>query len=277
MRSPKATVSASVPVSALSAFVTAGRENLVTLRALVIREIMIRYKREGLGFIWLVLEPMILTVMVMILWTIAYGKQKGGVAILPMVLTGYSFLTLWRHIVSRSIFTLKLGFDLKYHRAIQYGDIVLSRYFLEFLGVQLAFWVVYLILMSVDIVPPMYDLTLICMAWLLFSFLAIGLGLIIVACTEIFEGSERFIQPANYVTIPLTGAFTMVSWLPQSAQDVMLWSPMVHGVEMLRAGVFGPNVPTHYDPFFLFMTGLIANGIGWSLFNIAKKRVEPFT
>lgn len=252
-------------------------ETFTTLRALLIREIMIRYKREGLGFAWLILEPMILTVMVMLLWRLMYGSDKQGVGVLPLVLTGYSFLTLWRHIVGRSIFVLKLGFDLKYHRAIQYGDIVLSRYFLEFLAVQLAFWIVYIILLAIGVVNPIYDMYLVTMAWALFGFLAMGLGLTIVATTEIFESSERFISPIMYVTIPLTGAFFMVSWMPYSVQEVLLWSPMVHGVEMLRAGFFGPKVPTHYDASYLFMCGLIANGIGWALFNVAKTRVEPLT
>lgn len=252
-------------------------ETFTTLRALLIREIMIRYKREGLGFAWLILEPMILTVMVMLLWRLMYGSDKQGVGVLPLVLTGYSFLTLWRHIVGRSIFVLKLGFDLKYHRAIQYGDIVLSRYFLEFLAVQLAFWIVYIILLAIGVVNPIYDMYLVSMAWALFGFLAMGLGLTIVATTEIFESAERFISPVMYVTIPLTGAFFMVSWMPYSAQEVLLWSPMVHGVEMLRAGFFGPKVPTHYDVSYLFMCGLIANGIGWALFNVAKTRVEPLT
>jgi capsular polysaccharide transport system permease protein len=260
-----------------SLFWRASRENAITLRALLIRDIMIRYKREGLGFAWLILEPMILTVMVMLLWRLMYGADKQGIAVLPLVLTGYSFLTLWRHIVGRSIFVLKLGVDLKYHRAIQYGDIVVSRYLLEFLAVQLAFWIVYVVLFLVGAVMPIYDLFLVSVSWLLFGFLAIGLGLIIVATTELFESSEKFITPIMYVTIPLTGAFYMVAWMPYGVQQVLLWSPMVHGVEMLRAGVFGPKVPTVYDASYLFLFGLFANGIGWALFNVAKTRVEPLT
>lgn len=258
-------------------FVRAFLDLCQTQKALIIRDFMIRYKREGIGFGWLVIEPMILTVMVMLMWTTMYGSSKQGVGVVPLVLTGYSFLTLWRHTVGRSIYVLKMGYDLKFHRAIQYGDIILTRYLLEFLAVQLAFWIAYIILLLVGWVKPIYDLFLIIQAWLLFGFLSMGVGIIIASATELSESVERFVTPAMYITIPLTGAFYMVSWMPYSVQSVFLWSPMIHGVEMFRAGFFGPGVPTQYSAAYLFYVALVANGFGWLFFNYVKCRVEPFT
>jgi capsular polysaccharide transport system permease protein len=245
------------------------------IRALLIREMMVRYKREGLGFGWVVLEPIILAGCVMVSWRLMYGPNNHGVSVVPLVLTGYTCLTLWRNIVGRSVLALKTCVDLKYHRSVQYGDVILARFILEALAALSAFWIVYILLYLIDLVPPIYDLSLVTIGWLLFIFFSIGVGFIIVALTELREGSEHFIPPISYITIPLTGAFVMVHWVPEVAQTVLLWSPLVHAVEMLRGGVFGPSVPTSFDTFFLFLSGLLVNGVGWILFNIAKTRVEP--
>lgn len=246
-----------------------------TVRALLIREMMIQHKRENFGFAWMFLEPMLLTVAVMTLWRIMYGTNNHGVSVIVLVLSGYSLLTLWRHIVGRSMLALKLIYDLKYHRAVQYGDVIIARYLLEFLAVMASFWIVYVCLYFMGFVGPIYDFTAVTTAWLLFALLSTGGGIILVALTEFSESAAHLIQPVMYVTIPLTGAFFMVHWLPEIAQDVALWSPFVHCVEMLRHGMLGPSVPTTYNPYFVLVCALGAHGFGWALFNVVKTRVEP--
>lgn len=67
-----------------------------TINALLVRELMVRFGHGNIGFMWLVGEPLILTIGVMGMWTLLYGEQKHGVKIMPVVLTGYSTLTLFR-------------------------------------------------------------------------------------------------------------------------------------------------------------------------------------
>jgi capsular polysaccharide transport system permease protein len=42
-----------------------------------------------------------------------------------------------------------------------------------------------------------------------------------------------------YLLFPMSGAAFMVEWLPPKLQKVVLYLPMVHGVELLRHGYFG--------------------------------------
>ena len=42
----------------------------------------------------------------------------------------------------------------------------------------------------------------------------------------------------------------MVDWLPHYAQKLLLLNPSVHCFEMFRAGFFGAEVTTHYDPAY---------------------------
>src|SRR5271169_5515465 len=77
------------------------------LNALLIRELMTRYGRGNIGFLWLIVEPMILCAGVIGLRWLIQGHHEHGVPLVALLLSGYMPLTLWRHITNRGIFLLR--------------------------------------------------------------------------------------------------------------------------------------------------------------------------
>src|SRR5689334_14760682 len=77
------------------------------IHALILRDMMMRYGRDNIGFIWVVLEPMLLTAGVMALWSILYPGGKYGITVIEFVLTGYMPLTLWRHLTNQNVTLLR--------------------------------------------------------------------------------------------------------------------------------------------------------------------------
>ena len=65
------------------------------ISALIVRDLMSRFGRNSLGFVWTVMEPMILTAGVMLVWTAIRPPIYHGIPIIGFVLTGYMPLTLW--------------------------------------------------------------------------------------------------------------------------------------------------------------------------------------
>ena len=62
--------------------------------------------------------------------------------------------------------------------------------------------------------------------------------------TEVFD---RVTHLFTYLSLPVTGAFFMVFWLPTELQNAVLWVPTVHVFELVRDGQYGTRVPTHHD------------------------------
>ncbi|WP_271022571.1 hypothetical protein [Rhizobium sp. RCAM05973] len=91
------------------------------LGALIMREMLIRYGRENIGFLWLALEPMILTSGVMLMWTLL-RHEAHGLVVAAFVLSGYMPLTLWRHISGHAVSCLRQNMPLMYHRQIRLAD-----------------------------------------------------------------------------------------------------------------------------------------------------------
>jgi len=72
----------------------------------------------------------------------------------------------------------------------------------------------------------------------------------------------------------MSGAAFMVEWLPHKLQVVVLYLPMVHGVELLRQGYFGNVVRTHYDIGYMTEICLMMTLCGFYIVRAAGRRVE---
>ena len=232
------------------------------LNALILRELMTRFGRHSLGFFWVVGEPLILSLCVMVAWTAAQHKLEGDVGIIPFVLSGYVMLTMWRHIVGRSQHCFRQYSGLMFHRNISYVDALIARSLLEIGGTGIAFWVAYVPFYLVGVIDPIYDPGMVIGGWLLLGWFAFSVGLFVAGLTEVSEIPEKFIQPLMYVTLPLTGMFSMISWLPDRMGRVLVYSPLANCFEMMRGGLLGHKVEPYWDAVYLVKCCLVLTAFG---------------
>ena len=248
--------------------------HLSIVRALMLRELITRYGREGLGFLWVIGEPLIFCLGVVVMWNLIRPEYEHGIRLGPMVMTGYMALLLLRHQISFSLAALQANTGLLHHRAISVLHIYASRNALEFLGTTAAFLVVYLLLGFLGEVSPPHDWSLVLVGWLLLAFMGVGLALIFSGLALRYPVMERIVPLMTYALIPMSGAFFMAAWVPPVWRDTYLLIPLPHAVEMMRAGVFGPFVETHFNPLYALGWGLILNFAGLLLVAGARDRID---
>lgn len=243
--------------------------------ALVLREMITRYGRHNIGFLWIVAEPMMFTLGVAGLWTIAKADHGSSLPIVAFAVTGYSSVLMWRNSASRCAKAVEPNLSLLYHRYVKVIDIFLARLILEIAGTTISFIVLTLFFMAIGWIAPPPDMSLVLIGWFMLAWFGVSLALIIGALTERSEVIERFWHTASYLLFPLSGAMFMVDWLPPIAQQAVLILPMVHGVEVLREGYFGGQVHAHYDLAYMATVCLVMTWIGLILTEETGRRVEP--
>lgn len=250
------------------------RKKARVINALLIRELMARFGHHNIGFMWQIIEPLMLTLGVMISWSFIYGDRNHGVRVIPLVLTGYTFLTLWRHMIARLTHTFRHGSGLLFHRDVRPADILVARGLLESIGTLISFFVAYIPLSLLDVIEPVDDYLVLLGAWTLMAFFSFGVALVITALAHFSDAFERIVQPIMYLILPLTGVFYMVYWLPPAAQSIVNWSPLVNASEMFRAGYFGSGVPTTWNAAYVLLCAIAVNAVGWVLALKAQQHIE---
>jgi capsular polysaccharide transport system permease protein len=79
------------------------------------------------------------------------------------------------------------------------------------------------------------------------------------------EVYEKLLPVTTYIMIPFSGAFTMQSWLTPAAGAFLYYSPFVHGMELIREGVFGPVIDARWDPTVPLAASMVLGLIGLTL------------
>ena len=258
------------PYRNASGFFDAFRIQKRVVGALLMREILTRYGRNNIGFLWVFVEPMLFTLGVTVLWVATRGVHGSNLPIVPFALTGYSTILLWRNAASRCSKAIEPNRSLLFHRHVTVLDLMLARIALEIFGATTSFVILSLVFIATDwMTIPANVLTLI-IGWLLMIWFTIGLAMVVGALTEISEGFERTWHIMTYLMFPLSGAVFMVDWLPKNVQELALYVPMIHAVEMMRDGYYGTVVRTHYDPLYLLTVSSVLVGLGLILVNRLK-------
>ncbi|KPF75194.1 ABC transporter [Brevundimonas sp. AAP58] len=235
------------------------------ISALMLREAVTRYGREGFGFLWVIFEPLFFCVGVIVMWSLLRPTYDHGVRVAPFVMTGYMCLLLIRHMMGMSVGAMQANTGLLYHRQITVFQIFVSRNLLEFAGATVAFVLVYIALLVAGEVEPPHSWALLYGGWVLMGWISFGIAFALAGLALRYEFLERLTSVVGYLMIPFSGAFVMAGWIPERWRELYLLIPMPHAVEMVRGGVFGEFVPTYYDPIYalawgagLILVGLVA-------------------
>ena len=243
--------------------------------ALLMREIITRYGRNNIGFLWLFVEPLLMTLIIVLLWKFIRADQYSTLNMVAFVITGYPLVMMWRNVSNRAIGAINANTSLLYHRNVRVLDTLFARMLLEIAGATIAQIAIVGVLILIGWIPAPADVFYMLMAWLLMAIFAIGLGLVICSIAFKVEAFGKIWGTLSFVMMPLSGVFFFVSSLPQQAQQYVLWMPMVHGTEMFRQGYFGASVITHESISYIVLCNLVLLLLGFIMVNDFSKGVEP--
>jgi ABC-type polysaccharide/polyol phosphate export permease len=236
--------------------------------ALLMREVLTRYGRHNIGFLWLFVEPMIFTLGITALWAFVRANHYSSIPIVAFAVTGYSSILLWRNMANRAIGSIGPNRALMFHRNVRLVDIFAARVTLEFVGAATSFVVLSIVFISIGWMAFPENVLRVVVAFMLLAWFGAALAVLLGCWSEQNQAIEKLWNPMSYLLFPISGAAFLVDALPAYAQEVVLWIPMVHGVEMLRDGYFGSEFTAHYDIGYL-----IACNMGLTLLGLAKMRV----
>ena len=240
--------------------------------ALTMRETITRFGREGLGSIWLLAEPAMFIVGVMVIFS--QMESHATYSIAEYLAVSYPTLLFWRNGTGRVTKAIEINRSLLHHQPIRPMDIIYSRILLEFSGSAGAFFVLYLIFIQLGICTWPADTLTMALGYSLVIWFSFAFVLIMAALAELSETIERVSHIILYLMLPFSGVFLPLYTIPEKFRTILLYFPLVDAVEYFHSGYYGDRLPTYYNLGYSIFVILAMTLFGFGLTNIAIRRVQ---
>ena len=221
-------------------------EKRQVLRTLVIRDLRVRYSRSILGYVWTVLDPLLMSAIYFVVFVFIF--KRGSIGYQPYFLFLVNGLLAWQWFAgsltdtSRALLSdAKLVRSTNLPREIWVVRVVIAKgveYVLS-LPVLAAFTLFYAVQGQVQFNA---GLLLFPLGILLEFVLLIGLGLLLAPVTALVTDMARVIKIVLRMLFYLTPVLYSIDLIPAPYDKVAWLNPMTGVLEMLRAGFFDQPV-----------------------------------
>jgi len=251
---------------------------LAVIKALFLRELEMRMSSGKSGILWTFLEPF-LQVFVFIYIHILI-KEHGGSTSMDLysyavfMASGFVSFNMFRQILGKSLGAFSANRGLFNYKQVKPIDTIIARVCVEvFLTMCIA--IIFLIigfLFDVDNYIPKNILS-VCLSiiWLIiFSF---GIGLVAGIGNFFYMSIGKFIGIMSFILLIFSAVFFPMSTMPQAAQDILLYNPLVHFMEMIHSFYLNGLNDNLVDYTYVIYWTIIPIFIGLWLYIRLEKRI----
>jgi ABC-type polysaccharide/polyol phosphate export systems, permease component len=248
------------------------RLQLRVIWALMLRETVTRFGREGLGMLWMIAEPALFVVGVMIIFSLI-EPTIDGISVAEWYAVSYPTLLFWRNGTGRVTGALQINRALLHHQPIRPMDIIYSRILLEFAS-GVAVFCLFPIFVVLDICHYPANLLTMALGYLLIIWFSFAFVMIMAGLAELSETIEKTSHIILYLMLPFCGIFIPTFAVPEPYRSYLLYFPLIDAVDYFHHGYFGSVLPSYYHiNYTLFtLTGMTLFGLAIS--GMAIKRVK---
>ncbi|MBO9356744.1 sugar ABC transporter permease [Bordetella petrii] len=209
------------------------------LFALVLREMLTRFGARRMGAFWMLLEPMLHVIILMVIFSTIRAREVPGMDFPIYLLTGMIPFFMMRNLALRLMDAVSANQALFAYQQIKPLDTLVAR-----IIVELSLYAcVYVLMLSAMGLWFGYDISMHDpLAWFVALatgvVLSAGLGLIFCVWTQIFPNSRSFIRIMFLPVYLISGIIFPIWSFPQEYLPWILWNPYLHIVDNLRSSIF---------------------------------------
>ena len=217
-----------------------------TIMALILREMGSTYGASPGGYIWAVLQPVGMVMFLSLGFSLVVRAPSLGTSFILFYATAYLPFSLYNDLATKTGATLRYARALLAYPAVNWIDAVLARFILNALTNCTVYCIVMsAILMFVDS-HTILDVGPVLIALVISALLGLGVGLCNAVLTGLFPIWQNIWGIVTRPLILASGILYIYEDLPQAAQNILWWNPLIHMSAVAREGYY----PT-YDPQYV--------------------------
>lgn len=234
--------------------------------ALFRREMTSRFGKYRLGLFWMLLEPVISVIFIGLVLGALAERTVPEIPYAFFLLNGFVFLKLFTGPMSSGINALNANQGLLVYPAVRPLDPFLARFAFELLTALFSFTIFCIVglWLGVNISLGRLDVFLAC--FLLTWLAGCGFGLIFGVMAAHFKEVEKIVPVLQRPLLFISAILIPFSTLPQEAQNILRFNPLVHTIELSRKALFPYYYVERVDLFYPGIVVIVVLAVGLTVF-----------
>ncbi|MFK7850563.1 MAG: ABC transporter permease [Akkermansiaceae bacterium] len=237
---------------------SAWRTQIHVIRALINREIATRFGKYQFGFLWMLIEPLLGALFLGLLIGSIAGRTVPEIPYLFFILNGRIMLQIFQGSMSAGVNTVNSNHGLLVYKTVRPLDPFIARFIFQFFSTALSFTLFCVIGAWFGIELSIHHLHILLACALLTWLSGCAMGLIFGVAAAYYNEMEKVVMIIQMPLIFLSAVFAPLTALPQVAQEILLYNPLVHTIEQSRKAMFpfydAGATNFHYPAVFAVVT-----------------------
>lgn len=228
----------------------------------MLREMSTRYGRSPGGYVWAVVEPLGMILVLSIGFSLLLRTPPLGSSFLLFYATGYLPFQMYLKTSQYVASSLRYSRALLTYPVVGWFEAILARIVTNAITLCIVSAVLLLGIMgtlpgSTTVEPgPVF------MGFLIAFFLGCGVGLVNCVAAGFFPVWGTLWSIATAPIFLMSGILWIYEDLPHVAQDILIWNPLVHVTGYTRSGFFTTYDPQHIDLAYVWAIALVLIALG---------------
>lgn len=236
-------------------------------RALVLRESLDRLFDMRAAWFWLLMEPVLHISFITFIFTVIRLRTVGGIDVTVWIVVGMLAFFMFRRTAMQVMHAVDSNKPLFAYRQVQPFDTSIARGVLEAFLMTLVSAIILTgaALLGHDVRPddPLLVVVTVFGLWLF----GVGYGLVASVLMALVRETEHILKIMMMPLYLISGVIMPISAVPQPYRDLLLFNPLVHGLELVRKGFSNyyhmvPGISMGY----LYLWGIVSLFIGLVLY-----------
>lgn len=235
---------------------------LRTIAALILREMTTRYGKTPGGYVWALLQPLGMIILLAYAWSLLARTPSLGTSFLLFKGTGMLALQMFTVLGSMVGGAMKFSKPLLSYPGVTWIDAILARFALNTLiTAMVAFVILYGIILWDDVQTILaWDRILLAMGFAAGT----GFGMGCLNC-YLFQRFPVWEQVWGIITRPLfiiSGVIILYEEMPPLAQKVLWYNPLLHITGIMRDGFYPVYQPSYISLVYVSLCMLVPMLLG---------------
>ncbi|WP_089904251.1 ABC transporter permease [Loktanella fryxellensis] len=233
-------------------------KSLRSITALTLREMESTYGRQPGGYIWAILKPMGMIVILSVAFSMIVHQPPLGVSFIFFYATGFLPFDIYMTMSSKISGALSYSRPMLSYPRVTWIDAVIARAVLNGLTQIIVFFIVIFGIMALYETRAQFDIGPVLVGLLMIMFIGIGVGMLNAVLIGLYPVWGIIWGILSRPLFLASAVLFVPEKMPPNITSILLWNPLVHGIGLVRKGLF----PTYDAPYVSLVFGF---GIGLGL------------